>query len=95
MSKKKILIAASGTGGHLFPALYVAEELKSRDPSIEIEFCGSGRPLEEEIIGKRGYKINLIPIVGVSRRGWRGKLEFLLKLPKSILITLKIFIKIL
>lgn len=86
----KILIAASGTGGHLFPALYIAEELKKLG-DCNIQFCGSGRPLEEKIIGSKGYKVNVIPVVGVSRRGIKGKLEFLLKLPKAIIKTLEIF----
>ncbi len=88
MQSKKILIAASGSGGHLLPALYIAEEFQKLLPDSKIEFCGSGRPLEEKLIGRRGYPINIIPIVGVSRRGLLGKVEFMFKLPWAFLKTL-------
>ncbi len=88
MRSKKILIAASGSGGHLLPALYIAEEFQKLLPDSKIEFCGSGRPLEEKLIGRRGYPINIIPIVGVSRRGLLGKLEFIFKLPWAFIKTL-------
>ena len=81
---RKILIAASGTGGHLFPAVYIAEELKKLHPEIEIEFCGAGRPLEEKIVGDRGYPLHVIPIVGVARRGIKGLMQFAFRLPLAL-----------
>ena len=45
----RILIAASGSGGHLLPARYIAEELKNLT-DVEIEFCGTGRYLEKTLI---------------------------------------------
>ena len=88
---KRIIIAASGTGGHLFPALHIANAFRRKFPNIEIEFVGSGRPLEEKIIGGAGYKINVINIVGVKHRGLRGALQSLLMMPKAFIQTWRLF----
>ncbi len=87
MSAGRILIAASGTGGHLFPALYIARAIQKLDPGVEIQFVGSGRPLEEKIIGATGMGRHVIDIVGVNRRGFRGLFEFLGKFPRAFLQT--------
>ena len=78
---KTILIAASGTGGHLFPALYIARALLKEDPSLSIHFVGAGRPLEEKIITE--FPRHVIKIVGVNRRGIKGLLQFISLLPKA------------
>lgn len=79
----KVLIAASGTGGHLFPALYIAEALKQASPHIEIEFLGSGRPLEEQIIGRAGFTRHVVQIGGLRRLGIKGFSRWLMQLPKA------------
>lgn len=81
----RVLIAASGSGGHLLPALYIANELKRQAPDVQIDFVGSGRPLEQEIIGKAGYRTHQIDIVGLKSRGLLGLAQFLLRLPKALL----------
>lgn len=86
----RILIAASGTGGHLIPALLIAQEFKRCGVQVEISFVGSGRPLEDKLIGGAGYNRYTVPIVGLKRRGIRGALEFSAKLPGAILATLRI-----
>jgi UDP-N-acetylglucosamine--N-acetylmuramyl-(pentapeptide) pyrophosphoryl-undecaprenol N-acetylglucosamine transferase len=80
----RILIAASGTGGHLFPALYLAREIQRRDPAVQIWFVGSGRPLEAKIIDAAGFHREVLDVVGVNRRGLRGLVEFLGKLPRAL-----------
>lgn len=75
------------------PALFIATEIKKLNPDSVIEFIGSGRPLEEKIIGGAGFKINKLSIVGLSRRGLLGKIEFFCKLPKSFLETIRLFKK--
>jgi len=79
----KILIAASGTGGHLFPALEIGLALKAHKANCIVEFIGSGRSLEETIIVSRGFKRHIIKTVGVKRRGFRGLFEFFFTLPKA------------
>ena len=80
----KILIAASGTGGHLFPAVDIAKAFKKLVPNCEVEFVGSGRYLEAEIIDKAGFKRHIIDIVGLKQRGIMGMIQFLRLLPKAL-----------
>lgn len=84
-SPPRVLLAASGTGGHLFPALYIGEALKEAAPGTEIEFLGSGRPLEEQIIGKAGYPRHVVTIGGLRRLGMKGLFRWLFQLPKASL----------
>jgi len=56
----KVFLAGGGTGGHIYPALSIAEALKKIEPSIQIEFVGTESGLETRIVPKAGYKLNLI-----------------------------------
>lgn len=84
----KIIIAASGTGGHLIPALTIADELKEKS---EVVFIGSGRPLEDKIVTE--YKKYNTKIVGVKNRGIFGKFQFLLYMPIAIFQVIRIFLR--
>lgn len=69
MEKKvKIIFAGGGTGGHLFPAVAMAEEFRKRHPRSEIFFVGTRRGLESEVIPQRGFKLYQIKIVGIKRK---------------------------
>ena len=84
----KILIAASGSGGHLFPAVYIAKALCDLDRSIQISFVGSGRPLEGHIFRKAGdFPIHVVKIVGVKHRGIKGIFQFFSMLPHAVIST--------
>ncbi len=85
----RVLITASGTGGHLMPALAVMKELQNR--GVEVRFAGSGRPLEEEIIGGAGFHCVTIPSVGLKNKGIRGFLKFLVGIPGAFGATSAIF----
>ena len=93
MSEKKIhvLIAASGTGGHLFPAVDIADAFREINPEIEVEFVGSGRPLEEKIVDAKGYKRTVIHTVGIKQRGLFGLIEFFKTLPEAFFQTWSLF----
>lgn len=56
------LFSGGGTGGHLFPGLAVAEELRARDPEARIVFVGSGRAIEQEIVSAHGYEHVILPV---------------------------------
>ena len=60
MAAERIVIAGGGTGGHLYPGIAIAEELKRRRRGVEIVFVGAGLPLEREILDRHGYR--LVPI---------------------------------
>lgn len=83
----RILIAAGGTGGHIFPALHVAAAIKNLNPSVVIEFVGTGRPLEEKLIVGAGYKLTVVPISGLVGRGLVGVIKFIFSFPGAFLKT--------
>jgi len=56
----RLLIAAGGTGGHIYPGLALAREFSAREPDAEIVFVGTSRGLEEKIIGGAGYEVHLL-----------------------------------
>jgi len=63
----RIIIAGGGTGGHVFPAISIAQEITGRNHDDEILFVGTERGLENELLSKKGYKIKHI-----SSRGFVG-----------------------
>jgi UDP-N-acetylglucosamine--N-acetylmuramyl-(pentapeptide) pyrophosphoryl-undecaprenol N-acetylglucosamine transferase len=64
----KVIISAGGTGGHIFPAIAVADELRRRDPSVQILFVGAKGKMEMERVPKAGYAIEGLWISGFQRR---------------------------
>ncbi len=87
----RILLAAGGTGGHIMPALAVAEELKRLAPDTVVEFVGTGRPLEAKLIGGAGYRAHVISFVPVSGGGVRGLLRMILRAPSAMIETRRLF----
>src|SRR3990170_4130649 len=63
----KLVMAGGGTGGHLFPAIALAEEFKKRGGAIEIVFIGGRGGLEEKIVPKWGYPLELLSVEGIKR----------------------------
>jgi UDP-N-acetylglucosamine--N-acetylmuramyl-(pentapeptide) pyrophosphoryl-undecaprenol N-acetylglucosamine transferase len=63
-----ILFAGGGTGGHLYPALALAEELKGRDPSLEIAFMGTPNRIEATLVPAHGYGFYPIEVMGMPRK---------------------------
>ena len=88
MAPKTIFIAAGGTGGHLFPAVYIAESIRASGPQFHIVGIGAGRPLEAKIYGSVNLEYKIVPTVGLKDRGVSGALNFLVTLPKAILKTI-------
>lgn len=69
------LIAGGGTGGHLYPGIAIAEELKKRRPDARIVFAGRGLPLERTIVERHGYALVAIRSGGVVGRSFLGRLQ--------------------
>ncbi|MFI3292136.1 MAG: undecaprenyldiphospho-muramoylpentapeptide beta-N-acetylglucosaminyltransferase [Rikenellaceae bacterium] len=82
---KKIILSGGGTGGHIYPAVAVAEALKARfGDDVEILFVGADGRMEMEKVPALGYKIEGLPIAGLQRRlEWRN-IQVPFKLMKSI-----------
>ena len=64
---RRIIIAGGGTGGHIFPAIAIANALKKKDSSIEILFVGAKGKMEMEKVPQAGYKIIGLDIAGFNR----------------------------
>ncbi len=81
---KKIIISGGGTGGHIFPAIAIADALKAADKSIEILFVGAEGKMEMERVPKAGYKIIGLPVTGFQRKISIKNLFFPFRLIASI-----------
>ena len=81
----KVLIAAGGTGGHIYPGIAVAKEIMRRNETSEVLFVGTSRGLETKIVPANGFQLSLINSVGLKNVGFVGKLKGLFILPKSFL----------
>mgnify|MGYP001240089713 CR=1 FL=1 len=80
---KRIIIAGGGTGGHIFPAVAVANALKRQDPSVEILFVGARGKMEMEKVPMAGYKIEGLDIAGLDRGNMLNNISLPFKLLKS------------
>jgi UDP-N-acetylglucosamine--N-acetylmuramyl-(pentapeptide) pyrophosphoryl-undecaprenol N-acetylglucosamine transferase len=65
---RKIIISGGGTGGHVFPAIAIAREIKTRDPGTEILFVGANGRMEMEKVPQAGFRIEGLPVEGLQRR---------------------------
>jgi len=83
----RILMIAGGTGGHIFPSLAVAEELRSRSKQnsfrYEIEFLGTHRPLEAKLIPAAGFRLRAVDAAGLKGIGGIQWLRNFLVLPRT------------
>ncbi len=90
---KRVIIAGGGTGGHIFPAIAIANALKKMDGSIEILFIGAKGRMEMEKVPQAGYKIEGLDITGLNRSSLIKNFALPFKLLKSFLKVRTIFKK--
>lgn len=81
----KILIAGGGTGGHLFPGVAIAEELRARHPDAQITFVGTRRGIEARVLPELGWPLELIEVSGLKTVGAAGAVRGLFRLPRAYL----------
>ncbi|HEY7515885.1 MAG TPA: UDP-N-acetylglucosamine--N-acetylmuramyl-(pentapeptide) pyrophosphoryl-undecaprenol N-acetylglucosamine transferase, partial [Vicinamibacteria bacterium] len=79
-----ILIAAGGTGGHVFPGIAVADELRRRDPGRRVVFVGAPGRLESRLVPRAGYPLEILPILPLNAVGAVGLAKGLLALPGGL-----------
>ncbi|MBC7792108.1 MAG: undecaprenyldiphospho-muramoylpentapeptide beta-N-acetylglucosaminyltransferase [Clostridia bacterium] len=79
-----VLIAGGGTGGHLFPGIALAQEVKRRDPSSRILFVGTARGIEVRAVPKAGFDLALLKVSGLKRTGVVGLVAGLFRLPLAL-----------
>ncbi len=85
-----VIISGGGTGGHIYPAIAIANALKEVNPAINILFVGALGKMEMEKVPKAGYKIIGLPITGIQRSLSIENLKFPFRLLKSMFLARKI-----
>ena len=85
MAKHKFIVSGGGTGGHIYPAIAIANELKSRFPDAEFLFVGAQDKMEMQKVPQAGYAIKGLWIAGLQRKLTLQNLLFPVKLISSLL----------
>ena len=80
----RVLIAAGGTGGHIYPGIAVAREVLRRHPDASVRFVGTARGLEHKLVPQAGFELSLIDSAGLKNVGATARARGLLVLPKSL-----------
>ncbi len=89
MKKYKIIISGGGTGGHIFPAISIANAFKKRYPDSDILFVGAIGRMEMERVPAAGYPIVGLPVSGLDRQNLFNNFKIVLKLFKSLRLAKK------
>jgi UDP-N-acetylglucosamine--N-acetylmuramyl-(pentapeptide) pyrophosphoryl-undecaprenol N-acetylglucosamine transferase len=79
----KVLIAAGGTGGHVYPGIAVAQEIRRRGPDATVRFVGTARGLETRLVPQAGFELSLIDSAGLKNVSVLARMKGLAILPKS------------
>ena len=84
MAKLKFIVSGGGTGGHIFPAISIANALKKKRPDAEFLFVGAEGRMEMEKVPNAGYEIKGLPVAGFNRSNLLKNFKVLFQLFKSI-----------
>jgi len=79
----RVLIAAGGTGGHIYPGIAVANEIMRRDPASIVRFVGTARGLENRLVPNAGFELSIIESAGLKNVSLVARFRGLALLPKS------------
>ncbi len=85
--RKRVIVSGGGTGGHIYPAISIANALNKVDPSIKILFVGAEGRMEMEKVPAAGYKIIGLPVRGFDRKNMFRNISVLYRLIRSIFIA--------
>ena len=86
----RVLIAAGGTGGHIYPGIAVAQEIMRRDKESKVRFVGTRGKLEEKLIPNAGFELSLVESAGLKNVGFAAQFRGLSLIPKTMLAARKI-----
>jgi len=84
MNTMRMLIAGGGTGGHLFPGVAIAEELRAREPDAPVRFVGTQRGIEARVLPDLGWELKTIDVSGLKTVGALGAIRGLFRLPRAL-----------
>jgi len=87
---KRVIISGGGTGGHIFPAISIANALRKIDPGIQILFVGAEGRMEMEKVPGAGYDIVGLPVAGFNRKLLHKNIPVLFKLLRSLRLASRI-----
>lgn len=87
---KRVIISGCGTGGHIFPAISIANALRKIDPETEILFVGAEGRMEMEKVPAAGYKIAGLPVAGLYRKLTLKNIDVIIKLFRSLMMARKV-----
>jgi UDP-N-acetylglucosamine--N-acetylmuramyl-(pentapeptide) pyrophosphoryl-undecaprenol N-acetylglucosamine transferase len=94
-SKKNIVIAGGGTGGHIYPGVAIAKALQQIDPQVQIHFVGTPSGLETKIIPREGFPLHLISVGKLNQSGsFLSPLKTLIGLPLAFLKCIKLLLEL-
>src|SRR5215210_7210346 len=79
----RALIAAGGTGGHIYPGIAVAKEIVRRDAGSVVRFVGTARGLETKLVPQAGFELSLIESTGLVNMGLVARVRGLAVMRKS------------
>ena len=88
--KIRAIISGGGTGGHIFPALSIADKLKELNPDTEILFVGADGRMEMERVPAAGYRIVGLPVAGLMRKLTLSNFALPFKIIKSVRMAKKV-----
>lgn len=80
----KVLLSGGGTGGHVYPAIAIANKIKEKHPEAEILFVGTAKGIESDIVPKNGYEIKTITVQGFRRKIDLENVKRVIKLTKGL-----------
>src|SRR5215207_986848 len=83
----RVLIAAGGTGGHIYPGIAVAQEIMRRDADSKVHFVGTARGLETRLVPQAGFELSLIESAGLKNVSLGARIRGVAVLPKSFVST--------
>ena len=89
-TKYRILIGGGGTGGHVFPAIAIADTIRAEYPQTEFLFVGARGKLEMEKVPEAGYSIEGLPVTGFQRRFTLKNVSFFYRLAASMILSRRI-----
>ncbi|MBI5286194.1 MAG: undecaprenyldiphospho-muramoylpentapeptide beta-N-acetylglucosaminyltransferase [Deltaproteobacteria bacterium] len=86
----RVILAGGGTGGHIFPAVALAQGFRERERDCELLFIGGRKGLEEKVLPSYGFPLKLLDVEGMKGKGILGKAKACFKAGRAILQSIKI-----
>ena len=94
MSKRNIVIAGGGTGGHIYPGIAIARAIQKVDPSVQIHFVGTSQGLESKIVPREGFPLHLIESGQLNVKSPIKKLKTLMRIPYGLWQSVRLLMQL-